>query len=517
MKPSRKALDQRKLYRDNFAVFARDCLKIRPKEGDLEPLTLNLAQQHIHEEIEEQRKRTGKVRAIILKGRQQGCSTYVEGRYYWRTIHNFGVRSFILAHESESTKALYEMANRYHDHCPDALKPSTGRSNARELIFDKLDSGYKIGTAGNDTVGRGTTLQYFHGSEVAFWPQSNADELTKGVLQAVPDMDQTEVIYESTANGIGNFFHRQAIKAMRGEGEYILIFVPWYWQEEYKKAIPIDFKATEEELKLMAEHHLKPEQVMWRRAKIDELDTGNGDPVKAFKQEYPMTVLEAFQFSGAGGLISEDAVKTARKNDVPAGRVLVVGVDPSRGGDRFALIRRRGRKMYGEETHSKGTNGGPIRLGDAVRICKKVLDKEKPTQMFVDAGGGADLVDRLHELGYTEVTAIPFGGTPLDPEQYKNRRAEMWGEMNKWLNDENLDVSIPDIDELESDLLTPNSKRDSMDRIQLESKDDIKKRGMPSPDLGDAAALTFAEPVFDDADDEEGGNDGWYPDTDLFE
>ena len=113
------------------------------------------------------------------------------------------------------------------------MKPSTGASSAKELYFDGLDSGYKVGTAGNKSVGRGTTIQYFHGSEVAFWP--HASEHAKGILQAVPDARDTEIILESTGNGIGNYFHQQWQLAERGESEYQAIFVPWYWQTEYTK------------------------------------------------------------------------------------------------------------------------------------------------------------------------------------------------------------------------------------------------------------------------------------------
>jgi hypothetical protein len=178
-------------------------------------------------------------------------------------------------------------------------------------------------------------------------------------------------------------------------------------------------------------------------------------------------------------------------------------------------MRRQGRKMHTPESHTRGTNGGEIKLGDAVRICKKVLDKEKPAMMFIDKGSGADLVDRLHELGYDNVKAIPFGGQAFDSDKYKNRRAEMWGELAAWLSDEDIDVEIPDHDELEIDLLTPNMRRDSADRIQLESKDEIKKRGLPSTDWGDAAALTFAERV-QDTTSEDSFNE-WYPPQHHYE
>lgn len=487
--PSRKAVDARHQLMMNFGLYAQKCLFIRTKEGEIQPLLLNDAQLHIHQCLERQRAETGKVRAIILKGRQQGCSTYVEGRFYWRTTHRKGVRSFILAHESESTSALFDMAKRYYDLSPPFMQPKLKSSNAKELSFESLDSGYKIGTAGNDSVGRGTTIQYFHGSEVAFW--KNTSELTKGILQAVPDAKETEVIYESTANGVGNFFHQQCIKAMKGETEFQFIFVPWFWQTEYSKPVPVGYERTDEEGKLRELYSLTDGQIVWRRNKIQELSTDGMDGLKAFMQEYPCNPNEAFQVTGENGLIKPDKVMKARKARCNAVGPLIVGVDPSRGGDRFAVAKRRGRKIYDVEGYT-----GDINLGRAVQICKKVLDVDDPVKMFIDAGGGADLVDRLHELGYQkQVKAIAFGGSPLDPDKYKNKRAEMWGLLNAWLNDENLAVDIPDEDGIQADFCMPQYERDSMDRIVLESKDKMRKRGLPSPDLADACVLTFAEPV----------------------
>ena len=223
-------MDKRLRLKEDFEFYARNCLKIRTKIEGLMPLILNDAQLYIHKRIQQQIKDTGKVRAIILKGRQQGASTYVEGRYIWRTTHNKGVRAFILTHDGESTNALFEMAERYYENLPEFVKPNVSAANAKELHFGELDSGYKIGTAGNKAVGRGQTIQYFHGSEVAFW--MNASEHTKGIMQAVPDADGTEVIWESTANGVGNFFHEQWKLAEKGLSEFQPIFVPWFWQRE---------------------------------------------------------------------------------------------------------------------------------------------------------------------------------------------------------------------------------------------------------------------------------------------
>jgi len=472
-------------------------LFIRTKESGLLPFKLNKSQLYIHETIEKQREDTGKVRVIVLKGRQQGCSTYVEGRFMWRTTHAKGVRAYILTHEDDASQNLFSMAKRYYEHLPEFVKPSTSAANAKELIFNNLDSGYQIGTAGNKSVGRSQTNQYFHGSEVGFWP--NAAEHAKGILQTIPDAPGTEIIYESTANGVGNFFHQQWKLAERGEGEFIPVFVPWFWQDEYSKEIDAEFEETGEERVISNQYDLTPEQMHWRRLKIVELSADGSNGEKAFKQEYPSNAAEAFQLSGDNGLIRPEVVVKARKNDVNGSGPLIVGVDPSRGGDRFSMIKRQGRKAYDK----RNWVGDQVNtLGKAVSKCRRVLDDvcpvagKKPDMMFVDAGGGSDLVDRLHELGYEDrVKAIYFGSSPLNEEKYINKRGEMWGECNLWLTDENLEVDIPDDDELQADLCASPYSRDSHDRIVLWKKEKIKKDYGFSPDDGDSLVLTFAEPV----------------------
>jgi hypothetical protein len=178
----------RQRLKDDFQHYGVKCLKIRPKDprAGNKPLLLNRAQAYLHERLEDQRKATGKVRALVLKGRQQGISTYIGGRFYWRTTHGRGIRTFILTHEQDATDNLFTMVDRYHDNCPPLVKPETGASNAKELFFSALESGYAVGTAGTKAVGRSQTIQLFHGSEVAFWP--NAATHFAGVVQAVPDL-----------------------------------------------------------------------------------------------------------------------------------------------------------------------------------------------------------------------------------------------------------------------------------------------------------------------------------------
>jgi hypothetical protein len=483
-----KDLKRRLYLRDNMPYYAAEFLYIRTKSGEITPFVLNTAQKHIHESIEKQKTETGKVRALILKGRQQGCSTYVGARFYHHTTHYRGIRTFILTHEQEATQNLFNMVERYHQYMHPNLKPSTGASNRKELIFDGLDSGYRLGTAGTKGVGRSATIQLFHGSEVAFWP--HADTHVAGILQAVPDKAGTEVILESTANGLGNYFHQTWQQAEVGANDYIPIFIPWYWQDEYRTPLPADFELTEEEEKFKRIYSLKDEQILWRRKKIIELK----DPL-LFKQEYPSNPDEAFQTTGIESFISSEDVLTARRQpQYKTQATIVAGFDPAReGDDRDAFIYRQGLNAYGLEYKDFKT------FPEKVAYCIGKLKLNDPyiAMLFIDYGGGGwEIGGLLREAGFGDrIKIINFGTKAMRDDSYFNKRAEMYGELKKWITDENEIPSIPDDDALHADLTAASYSYDSKTRLKLERKAEIKKRFLRSPDGADALALTFAFPV----------------------
>lgn len=487
----------RQKLKDDFTHYASRCLRIRTKSGAVEVFELNKAQAYIHDRLEAQKAETGKVRALVLKGRQQGCSTLIGGRFYHRVTHARGCQVFILTHEQSATDNLFAMANRYHDHCPALVKPSTGAANAKELAFPLLDSGYQVGTAGTKAVGRSKTIQLFHGSEVAFWP--HAASHFASVIQAIPDLPGTEIILESTANGVGGEFHERWQQAEAGIGDYQAIFVPWFWQDEYQRSAE-GFEPDDEEQEYAALHGLTPEQMAWRRAKVAELK----DPL-LFKQEYPATAAEAFQTTGHDSFIKAEAVLRARKTSCEGFGPLVAGADPARfGDDRFSIALRQGRKLFKLESKAK------LSVVEGANWCRQVIDEHRPKRMFIDVGGlGAGVVDILQSWGapYDKIVgAVNFGSAPHTPNPkdengrdrggYVNRRAEMWGLSKDWL-DEVGGVDIPDVDSLQADACGPSYKYDVAQRVQLESKEAMRKRGVRSPDEWDAVALTFAEPVND--------------------
>lgn len=165
----------------------------------------------------------------------------------------------------------------------------------------------------------------------------------------------------------------------------------------------------------------------------------------------------------------------------------VLGVDPARYGDDRGVILRRHGLLALPPLVFRGL--------DLMRFAGCVaseIDEWHPDAVFVDGTGlGAGVIDRLRQLGYT-VIDVQFGGRPLN-EKYQNRRAEMWAKAAEWLRDGG---AIPNDQALIADLCAPTySYANAAGKFALESKDDMKTRGLPSPDIGDALALTFAAPV----------------------
>lgn len=282
---------RKRLYED-FEYYAKHALKIRTKEGTVVPLVLNDAQKIFMRTVIRQLHSTGKVRVVVLKGRQQGLSTIIEGIIYWWTSQHKAVKSIVMTHLGESTKALFDMAKRYHENVPEILRPHTKYSSRKELAFDLLDSSYMVATAGGEGVGRGETIQLAHLSEAAFYPPATARDNINGLMQAIPNAQGTFVFVESTANGIGNPFHNIWTSAVEGKSDYEAVFIPWFVQKEYRAPVPKGFERTPKEDELVKAHGLDDEQLMFRRHKI----AINGEEM--FQQEYPCHADEAFLTSG---------------------------------------------------------------------------------------------------------------------------------------------------------------------------------------------------------------------------
>jgi hypothetical protein len=491
---------------DFFCRYAP--LVVKDKQGRFVPFVLNKTQRYVHDRLEAQRAKHGWVRALVLKGRQMGLSTYINARFYHRTSRNPGISTFILSHEGNTTNKLFDMVRRFHEFSDPALRPSIGKDNPRQMTFDKLGSDYAAGTAGNEQVGRGGTAQLFHGSEAAYWEK--ALEIQDGALKSIALLPGTEIILESTANGPVGLFFDKSMQALKGVGDYELIFVPWMWDANYERDHAPEFTPTEEEEAFAAAYFAKPfpydtapitrrqilRKLAWRRAEIVDLSTGdNADSGRAkFRTIYPSNPVEAFQSTGVG-LFRSDAIVMARKSplsDEVSPRV--AGVDPagdSDNSDRTVISIRQGRRW---EKVAKWNRMRPMELAG---IIAKLIASEKLDMVFIDRGYGEGTIDRLNELGFgRQVQGIAFNERTLYPDIYLNKRSEMICEAAKWLNAS--DVRIPDDDDVHAALsCIPLDEQTSNGLKFLKSKREIKRTlgGALLLDVVDSFALTFAYPV----------------------
>jgi len=470
----------------NFEKFSPKFLVVRSKSGQPKAFKFNRAQIYLHQRLQAQRDKTGRVRAVILKGRQAGCSTYIQARFFHQVITSRGKKAFILTHDKEATKNLFSMAQRFYENMEPGFIPTADTSNAKELYFREMDSGYAIGTAGNKAVGRSQTIQLFHGSELGFW--QFAEEHSKGIMQAISNESGTEIILESTANGIGNYYHSRWLNALDGESEYQAIFLPWYWQDEYTHQAENMHLSDEEEhlMSLYSDNGLTREHLSWRRLKIAEFSKDWEAGVEKFQQEYPFSANEAFKNPISNVFILSKYVERARKNDIEHTGRLIIGVDVAISErDRTAIIRRKGRCAYNLERLSN------YNTMEIVGRLKRILNEEKPAKMYIDCIGiGAGVVDRLREMGFNQVEGINVGRSANDKEKFKNLRAELWSDMRDWLYGE-MQVQIPDDDILHGELISLGFKETSSGQLQIEGKDELRKRGMASPDGADALSLTY--------------------------
>lgn len=247
---------------------------------------------------------------LVLKGRQQGFTTLVTAYQLACSILNRNFQGYTLADKSDNSEAIFQNKAKFpYGQLPEALKPTEKFNNRKQLLFEKINSSWAVDTATKD-VGRSRTVNFFHGSECAFWkdgisPIQGAlgEAFTKNCIK----------IYESTANGYNDY------QEMWESGVHINCFYEWWRTKEYNTAFRNDEtrsdflrcidegkgyiydRLTDEEKAwirerlrwLRDEKLLSPEQLHWYwdkyRKYIDK---------DLIKQEYPCSPEEAFLLSG---------------------------------------------------------------------------------------------------------------------------------------------------------------------------------------------------------------------------
>ncbi len=262
---------------------------------------LNWAQLELIRTVEQQMMAGKPVRIIILKARQMGLSTAVEAMMFVMAFMLDRMKGMVIAHDLPSSQGLLGMTQFYWDTYPYHNLFTTKYRGQKHLEWVETGSSIKVQTAANAKAGRSSTLQFVHASEVAFYDK--ASELMAGLLQAMPNLPETFLFLESTANGVGNYFHQTWLMAEAGENDFIPLFFPWYKHPEYVMEVYKPLGVMDEEERLLSRFFLSlgmdpaeiDKRLTWRRYVIRN-DLRND--VLLFHQEYPTTPEEAFLSTG---------------------------------------------------------------------------------------------------------------------------------------------------------------------------------------------------------------------------
>lgn len=272
-------------------------LSILTKRLEVVRFPINWAQAEYIAEADRQFNSRGRVRIIVLKARQLGISTVTEACLYSLGFVFPDYNSLILAHERPAAQNLLKMTTRYWKYDPYRFMYTTKYAGKNHLAWNETGSSIEVSTAGTREVGRSATIHALHASEVGFYP--DAEVVMLGLNQTIPDTAGTFMTLESTANGMGNFFHATWEAAVSGDVEYAPLFFPYHRHPEYLASYigissSLSGRVTDEEMVLRG-MGLSDDRLAWRRWMI--ANKCNGD-VLQFMQEYPATPEEAFVASG---------------------------------------------------------------------------------------------------------------------------------------------------------------------------------------------------------------------------
>lgn len=314
-------------FEHDFEFWAVTCVKIRDKLGaGTIPFVLNAPQRRFLALLEKQRLNDDPLRVIVLKSRQCGGSTLTQVYMAWiQIVLREGRNSAICAHVINSaanirgmySKLLRDYPQQYlPDDAPLKFKPYERMNNVS--LLTGRDCTVSVSSSYAQESTRGNDISMAHLTEVAFWRSTvkNAPgDLVRAVCAPIPLMPLSLIVIESTANGIGNFFHTEWLRANEGKSDKTPIFIPWHELEIYRLEVddPMQLwnEMDEYERTLWYDMGLSLEQINWYHRKRLEYHTH-----RLMLAEYPSTPSEAFNATDLNAF-SPNAVEGLR-NDTHA-------------------------------------------------------------------------------------------------------------------------------------------------------------------------------------------------------
>lgn len=296
--------------RYDFEYWAARCVSVRDKlTGYDKPFVLNAPQRRVAAIFEDDRRNGRPIRMIMLKARQWGGSTLVFAYFAWiQTVVKRNWHSMICAHLKDTAATIRGMYTKLLKNYPrqwwegdggPALLPFERSQNTREITGRGCRM--TIASVESPDAVRGTDCALAHLSEIGFWrdtPQHSAEDFIRAISGSIPMVPYSAIILESTANGVGNFFHSEWLRAKSGKSDKHAVFVPWYEIEMYQ--LPVDdpealFGSLDPYERGLWERGLTLEMINWYRHKLREIGSHT-----AMKAEFPTTDTEAFINTGRG-------------------------------------------------------------------------------------------------------------------------------------------------------------------------------------------------------------------------
>jgi len=296
--------------RHDFEYWAATSATIRDKlTGQNIRFKLNAPQRRLLAVMEEMRLAQKPIRVVLLKARQWGGSTLVQMYMAWfQLVLRMGWNSLICGHKHNTSRAIRQMFRLLLRNYPDDLKNADDGETLRFANYEGSRDIQQVtgrdclvvcGSSRSEDAVRGFNLAMAHLTEVAFWASSamhDPEDVMRSVLGTVLPEPDTIVVLESTANGVGNFFHNEWLRAQSGQSDKVAVFVPWYEIELYRQPVtdPAALWACLDEYeRRLWDEGCTLEQLAWYHSKRKEYSTHT-----QMMEEFPSNDIEAFSNTG---------------------------------------------------------------------------------------------------------------------------------------------------------------------------------------------------------------------------
>jgi phage terminase large subunit len=419
------------------------------------PVGLELWQGKLLDEVAEARVQ-GKRRFAIRSGHGTGKSATQAILILWFLLFHRDLKVPVTANSADQLRdVLFAEISKWHRELPPFLKEMLELNTERVSV--KADPEGAFAVARTARPERPEALQGFHAGTLAFFidEASGIDDIIFETAGGALSSDHSWVFMFGNPTRTSGYFHR-AFNQSRDQ--WRTYHVPCQHSSRVSLSYPKQIAA----------------------------EYGEGSNV------YRVRVLGEFPLSEDDSVISLGLVEAAVDRDVsPTESGVVWGLDVARfGDDSNALAKRRGNVLLEPVKEWKKVDMMQT-VGRVVREYHETATEHRPGAINVDVIGlGAGVVDRLREL-QLPVRGINVGESPAtDDGRYMRLRDELWFKGRDWF--EKRDVCMPKDDGLISELVVPKYKVESSGKLKVESKDDLKKRGVKSPNKADAFLLTFA-------------------------